>query len=84
MTLTSQSRLQTIIKENDYPYIGAKLRDARYEAGYTLVDISKILGVTRMQVINYEKGNQLTTWMLLALSQFYNKPVSYFLPEQYQ
>ncbi len=66
--------------ENYYKNIGHKLKHAREEAGYTMSDLSKTVGLSAAAIANYESGiRQISVHILSQIAVTLEKPLNYFL-----
>jgi transcriptional regulator with XRE-family HTH domain len=60
--------------------VGARIKQARYEAGYTVEKLARELGVGLRTVNRWQTGESLPRYEQLAeLAVVLRKPVSYFL-----
>ena len=63
-----------------YEDLGFKLKKAREDQNYTLVEAAKVVSLTPTAIANYEAGiRQIPVHILLILSNVYNKPLQFFL-----
>ena len=63
------------------PY-GARLREARKAAGYTIIEITNRVGVAPNSISRYERGECLPSMATaLKLAVFLGKPLSWFVQD---
>lgn len=62
--------------QRPYELIGKRLRDLREDSGYSIQDVSRILGVTISYITQLERGQKRPTQLMsFALSNLYRVPV---------
>lgn len=62
--------------------IGAKLKTARLEKGFTQEELGSELGVSRVVIGMYEKGRlRISIQLLIQLSKILQKPIHFFVDE---
>lgn len=68
------------MSENLYKELGARLRKARENAGFTQSQVASYLGVPREQVSYYETGaREIDLGTLMRLADLYGYNISYFI-----
>src|SRR6266511_54509 len=61
--------------------LGAALREARLDAGYTQEEIARVLGVTPATIARYELGiRRLSVGSLLQIAAALDMPLSHLVP----
>ena len=57
-----------------------RIRDLREDRDLNQTEVAKILGMSQTGYSKYETGeNDIPTWVLIKLAQFYNTSVDYLL-----
>jgi transcriptional regulator with XRE-family HTH domain len=60
-------------------HIGARIKEAREEYGYTKPVLGKIVGVTFQQIIKYEDGrSRVAASTLYKIAKALGKPIAWF------
>lgn len=63
-----------------YENLGLRLKKAREDQNYTLVEAAKVVNLTPTAIANYEAGiRHIPIHTLLILTDVYNKPLQFFL-----
>ena len=61
--------------------LGQKIREAREEKGITQKELGALLEYSPMGISHFEKGiRELKTSDIQKMSEYFGKPMSYFLP----
>lgn len=62
--------------------LGRKLKDAAKEAGFTLLELGSLLGVSRPTIYAYASGTlRVSTERLAQIAELTGKPITYFQPK---
>ena len=61
--------------------LGRKIKDAAKEAGYTLIQLGNLLGVSRPTIYAYASGAlRVTNERLVSIAEITGKPITFFQP----
>lgn len=80
-TSETRKRGQKISPSEIDKLVGMRIRIARNMSGMKQEDIANYLGLTLQQTQKYENGkNKISVNILLKIAQYFNIPISYFIP----
>lgn len=78
-----QEKRKLLMKE-----LGKKIRNARFEAGLSQIEVGVAMGLTDKTISGYESGRIAPPFdKLLMLAEIFKKPITYFLgtdPKEYK
>ena len=79
----TRKRGQKIAPSEIDKLVGMRIRIARNMSGRKQEDLANYLGLTLQQTQKYENGkNKISVNILLKVSQYFNIPISYFIPHK--
>jgi transcriptional regulator with XRE-family HTH domain len=65
-----------------YDYIGNQIKTLRKRAGFSQEVLADKLELSRVSIVNIEKGRQHTTiHLIIELSKIFNVNINYFVPD---
>ena len=64
-----------------YDYVGSKIKDLRNEVGISQQELAKTLKLSRVSIVNIEKGRQhLSLHFLYEIAKIFDKEIIFFFP----
>jgi DNA-binding XRE family transcriptional regulator len=64
-----------------YEFVGSKIKDLRNEVCVSQNDLANKLSLSRVSIVNIEKGRQhLSLHLMFEIAKIFNKEIIYFFP----